>query len=370
MQTPDIYKDLNIKTVINGKSWFTNLGGSLMKPEVLDAMSQSSNAFINYEELHKKCSDQVAKLCQAESALITSGCASAIVLMSASVICKKDISAIDKIPNQKEEFQILISKHHRNHYDTSFEATGAKLIEYEDPIDLSKKINKYTVAIAYVEATFLEKKVDFNEVVEVANLNEIPVIVDASAKLPPLENLYKFTKAGASLVSFSGGKGVRGPQNTGFMIGKKEYINLARKNLICFDDIKAKIGRPMKVSKECIVGLVTALKIFLDTDQTAVWAEWKRKANYIMKHLGKIDGIKIVVEDESTRREGPQVIFYFSEDWKGMPPNELKRNLESGNPSIYLGDGGYGADMNISMVNIRDGEEKIISEKLKELLII
>ena len=101
MQTPDIYKNLNIKTVINGKSWFTNLGGSLMKPEVLDAMSQSSNAFINYEELHKKCSDQIAKLCQAESALITSGCASAIVLMSASVICKKDISAIDKIPNQK-----------------------------------------------------------------------------------------------------------------------------------------------------------------------------------------------------------------------------------------------------------------------------
>ena len=139
MQTPDIYKNLNIKTVINGKSWFTNLGGSLMKPEVLDAMSQSSNAFINYEELHKKCSDQIAKLCQAESALITSGCASAIVLMSASVICKKDISAIDKIPNQKEEFQILISKHHRNHYDTSFEATGAKLIEYEDPVDLSKK---------------------------------------------------------------------------------------------------------------------------------------------------------------------------------------------------------------------------------------
>ena len=119
MHTPDIYKNLNIKTVINGKSWFTNLGGSLMKPEVLEAMNQASDAFINYEELHNKCSDQVAKMCQAESALITSGCASAIVLMSASVICKKDISAIDKIPNQKDEFQILISKYHRNHYDLS-----------------------------------------------------------------------------------------------------------------------------------------------------------------------------------------------------------------------------------------------------------
>ena len=370
MHTPDIYKNLNIKTVINGKSWFTNLGGSLMKPEVLEAMSQASDAFINYEELYNKCSDQVAKMCQAESALITSGCASAIVLMSASVICKKDISAIDKIPNQKDEFQILISKYHRNHYDTSFEATGAKLIEFEDLKDLSKKINNKTVAIAYVEATFLEKKVDFSKLSDIANSKNIPIIVDASAKLPPLENLYKFTKAGASLVSFSGGKGVRGPQNTGFMIGKEEYINLARKNLICFDDVKAKIGRPMKVSKECIVGLVTALKIFLDTDQDAVWAEWKRKANYIAKQLGQIEGIKIVVEDESTVREGPQVIFYFSKDWKGISPDRLKRNLESGNPSIYLGDGGYGADMNISMVNVRNGEEKIISEKLKEILII
>tara|TARA_Y100001936_G_C16071493_1_gene670944 strand:- start:597 stop:1709 length:1113 start_codon:yes stop_codon:yes gene_type:complete len=370
MRTPDIYKDLNIKSVINGKSWFTNLGGSIMKPEVIDAMNQASNAFINYEELHEKCSDQVAKLCQAESALITSGCASAIVLMSASVLCKKDMTLIDKIPNQTENFEILISKHHRNHYDPSFEATGAKLIDFNDYKDLDEKINSKTVAIAFVEATFLENKIDFNQIISIADKNNIPVIVDASAKLPPLENLYKFTKGGAALVSFSGGKGVRGPQNTGFMIGKKEYINFARKNLICFSDKKAKIGRPMKVSKECIIGLTTALKIFLDTDQDTVWREWKNKAKYIINGLGNIDGIKIALEDESTVREGPQVIFYFSSEWKGIAPEELKRKLESGDPGIYLGDGGYGADMNISMVNIRDGEEKIITEKLKQLLVI
>ena len=130
--TKNIYEELSIKTLINGKSWVTNLGGSLMKPEVLDAMNEASNAFVNYEELHKKCSNEVASLCQAESALITSGCASAIVLMSASTICKKDISMIDKIPNQPNNFEILISKYHRNHYDPSFEATGAKLVEFEN----------------------------------------------------------------------------------------------------------------------------------------------------------------------------------------------------------------------------------------------
>ena len=370
MNTPEIYKNLNIKSVINGKSWFTNLGGSIMRPEVLDAMNEASNAFINYEELHDKCSSEVASLCQSESALITSGCASAIVLMSASVLCKKDSSLIDVMPNQPKKLEILISKYHRNHYDSSFEATGAKLVDFENNEDLKKKININTAAIAYVEATFLENKIDFNKIVSIANKNDIPVIVDASAKLPPVENLYKFYKGGASLVSFSGGKGVRGPQNTGFMIGKKEYVQLARKNLICFNDTKSKIGRPMKVSKECIVGLLTALKLFLDTDQKAVWAEWNKKAKYVVDELGKIDGIKIALEDESTIREGPQVIFYFSDNWRGISPSKLKKDLENGDPSIFLGDGGYGADMNISMVNVRDGEEKIIADKLKRLLII
>ncbi len=368
--TENIYEKLSIKTLINGKSWVTNLGGSLMKPEVLDAMNEASNAFVNYEELHDKCSNEVASLCQAESALITSGCASAIVLMSASVICKKDISMIDKIPNQTNNFEILISKYHRNHYDPSFEATGAKLVEFENYEDLEKKINPNTVAITYVESTFLENKIEFDKIVLIANQNNIPVIVDASAKLPPVENLYKFYKGGASLVSYSGGKGVRGPQNTGFMIGKKEYINLARKNLICFSDAKAKIGRPMKVSKECIVGLLTALKIFLDTDQDQVWADWKKKSQYVLGQLGNIEGIKIILEDESAIWEGPQVIFYFSDNWNGITAENLKRKLENGNPGIYLGDGGYGADMNISMVNIRDGEEKIIAARLKELLTI
>ena len=245
-----------------------------------------------------------------------------------------------------------------------------KLVDFENNEDLKKKININTAAIAYVEATFLENKIDFNKIVSIANKNDIPVIVDASAKLPPVENLYKFYKGGASLVSFSGGKGVRGPQNTGFMIGKKEYVQLARKNLICFNDTKSKIGRPMKVSKECIVGLLTALKLFLDTDQKAVWAEWKKKAKYVVDELGKIDGIKIALEDESTIREGPQVIFYFSDNWRGISPSKLKKDLENGDPSIFLGDGGYGADMNISMVNVRDGEEKIIADKLKRLLII
>lgn len=370
MRTPDIYKNLNIKSVINGKSWVTNLGGSIMRPEVLDAMNEASGAFVDYEELHDKCSSEVAFLCQAESALITSGCASAIVLMSAAVLCKKDISLIDSMPNQLEKFEILISKYHRNHYDSSFEATGAKLVEFENDEDLERKININTVAISYVEATFLENKIDFNKIISIANNNKIPVIVDASAKLPPVENLYKFYKGGASMVSFSGGKGVRGPQNSGFMIGKKEYINLARKNLICFNDTKSKIGRPMKISKECIVGLLTSLKLFLDTDQEAVWAKWKKKAKYVINELGKIDGIEIVLEDESTTREGPQVVFYFSDKWSGISPDKVKKELENGDPSIFLGDGGYGADMNISMVNVRDGEEKIIADRLKNLLTI
>ncbi|MEC7920840.1 MAG: selenocysteine synthase, partial [Chloroflexota bacterium] len=104
----DIYKELNIKTIINAQSWVTKLGGSIMRPEVLDAMNKASSAFVNVEELHEKCSEQIANLCNSESALITSGCASAIVLMSAAVICAKDESLIDEIPNIINRPEILI----------------------------------------------------------------------------------------------------------------------------------------------------------------------------------------------------------------------------------------------------------------------
>ena len=364
----DIYKELNIKTIINAQSWVTKLGGSIMRPEVLDAMNKASSAFVNVEELHEKCSEQIANLCNSESALITSGCASAIVLMSAAVICAKDESLIDEIPNIINRPEILIDSNARNHYDSAFEMTGAKLVEYKNLDDIKEKVTRKSIAIAFVEAPFLGSGVSINETVNYANEFGLPVIVDASARIPPVSNLYKFTDAGAAMVAYSGGKGIRGPQNTGFILGKKTYVDLAKRNLICFSDSKAKIGRSMKVSKECLVGLTTALKLFIDIDQDTVWRGWKEKAKFIVDELSSIGGLNVKLEDDGVNREGPQAVIYFNDNWEGLGPKQIRLMLESGDPAIYVGTGGYGDEINLAMTNVQEGQEKIIAKKLKDIL--
>ncbi|MBM01843.1 MAG: hypothetical protein CL762_03905 [Chloroflexi bacterium] len=364
----DIYKELNIKTIINAQSWVTKLGGSIMRPEVLDAMNKASGAFVNVEELHEKCSEQISNLCNSESALITSGCASAIVLMSAAVICAEDESLIDEIPNLTNRPEILIDSRGRNHYDSAFEMTGAKLIEYKNLDDMKKKITRRSVAVAFIEAPFLGSGVSINETVNSAKRFDLPVIVDASARIPPVDNLYKFTNAGAAMVAYSGGKGIRGPQNTGFILGNKTYIDLAKKNLICFSDSKAKIGRSMKVSKECLVGLTTALKLFIDIDQDGIWRNWEEKAKFIVNELSSVEGLNVKLEDDGVNREGPQAVIYFNDNWEGLSPKQIRLMLESGDPAIYVGTGGYRDEINLAMTNVQDGQEKIIAKKLKEIL--
>ncbi len=365
----DIYKELNIKTIINAQSWVTKLGGSTMSTEVLNAMNKASEAFVDVEELHEKCSEQIANLCDSESALITSGCASAIVLMSAAVICAKDESLIDEIPNLVNRPEILIDSSQRNHYDSALEMTGAKLIEYKSADDLRKKVTRESVAVTFIEAPFIGLGLGIDETVKIANEFDLPVIVDASARVPPIDNLFKFINAGASMVAYSGGKGIRGPQNTGFILGKKYYLDLAKRNLICFSDSKAKIGRSMKVSKECLVGLVTALRLFLDIDQEGIWAKWKEKAKFIVDELSNIEGLDVKLEDDGVNREGPQAVIYFNDNWRGLSSNQIRSILKSGDPPIYVGEGGYEDEINLAMTNIQDGQEVIIVEKLKDILI-
>ena len=146
------------------------------------------------------------------------------------------------------------------------------------------------------------------------------------------------------------------------------YVDLAKRNLICFSDSKAKIGRSMKVSKECLVGLTTALKLFIDIDQDTVWRGWKEKAKFIVDELSSIGGLNVKLEDDGVNREGPQAVIYFNDNWEGLDPKQIRLMLESGDPAIYAGTGGYGDEINLAMTNVQEGQEKIIAKKLKDIL--
>jgi D-glucosaminate-6-phosphate ammonia-lyase len=370
----DIYDHLGVTKVINAASWLTALGGSLMRPEVFRAMEEAGQHFVIMDQLYLAAGKVVARACGAEDGMVCAGAAAGNMLMAASVLTGDDDAKIERLPDttgMKDE--ILILKSQRNYYDKAFEQTGATLVDVgmpgdAEPYHLEAAITDKTAAVAYINAPFIKRPISLKQVVEIAHARGVPVIVDSSAEVPPIENMTMPMKVGADMVTFSGGKGINGPQNAGLLAGRKDLIAAAHKHYMNpSGSSRASIGRPAKVSKETIVGMVTALELFLETDHAAVWEGWRKQAKYLAGRLQGIPGTRVVVE-ENENRQGPQAVIYFDPKWKGLAPEKIRQRLKDGNPSIYVGGGGYGDEINLVMVNVQQGEEKIIADRLLEVL--
>lgn len=375
---PEVYKKLGVKPVINAQSWVTVLGGSIMRPEVLRAMDDASTVFVDMVELNKSAGKIIAKVCNSESGLVTNGCASALVLMAAACMTGDDDKKVEKLPESSGmKNEIIIFKGQRNRYDKAFETSGAKLVEFGSlenvtEKDLVNSITSQTCAVAYVIMPFSKKGIGLKKTIEIAHKYNIPVILDAAAEVPPRSNLSKFINMEVDMVAFSGGKGIGGPQSTGILAGKEKFINAAFKNSLNLHSSIACIGRPMKVSKENIVGLVTAIELYMDADEQFEYKSWRNKSEYIVNKLKSIPNLKILIEDTPTDRQGPQPVLYFERNWNGKSPEKIRQEMIEEDPPIYLGIGGnttgFRGEINIVMTNVMDGEEKIIAERLNRIL--
>lgn len=371
---PEVYKKLGVSPIINAQSWVTALGGSIMRPEVLQAMDDAANAFIDIKKLNLAAGEVVARACGAERGLVTAGCSAAQVLMVAACMTGRSEDNVEQLPDTTGmKNEVILYKGQRNRYDKAFVTAGATLVEFgsEDSAtaaDLEDAINENTACVAYVVAPFIDPGIGLDETIRIAHEHGVPVIVDAAAEVPPRENLSKFHKMGADMVAFSGGKGIGGPQSSGLLAGKADLMEAVVMNSLNLDSSVAGIGRPMKVSKENIIGLVTALQLFTDSDEAAEWDGWHSKAQYVAERLAGIDGVRVEIEDDPSERQGPQPVLYFEDDYEGPSIEDIKKQLEDGDPGIYVGGGGSRQEINIVMVNVQDGEEMIIADRLNEIL--
>ncbi|MBN4064328.1 aminotransferase class V-fold PLP-dependent enzyme [Dehalococcoides mccartyi] len=371
---PEVYKKLGVSPVINAQSWVTALGGSIMRPEVLQAMDDAAGVFIDVKKLNMAAGEVVARSCGAERGLVTAGCSAAQVLMVAACMTGQSEQNVEQLPDTTGmKNEVILYKGQRNRYDKAFVTAGATLVEYgsEDSVstdDLEAAINENTVCVAYVVAPFVPVGIGLEETIRIAHEHGVPVIIDAAAEVPPRSNLSKFHEMGADLVAFSGGKGIGGPQSSGLLAGKADLMEAVVMNSLNLDSSVAGIGRPMKVSKENIVGLVTALQLFTDSDEAAEWGGWHSKAQFVAERLAGIDGVRVEIEDDPAERQGPQPVLYFDDDYSGPSIAEIKDLLEAGDPGIYVGGGGNRQEINIVMVNVQDGEEIIIADRLNEIL--
>jgi D-glucosaminate-6-phosphate ammonia-lyase len=372
-----IYERLGVRRVIHGSGTTTRYGGSMLRPEVLDAMREASQMLVNLDELNAAAGAEIARMLGAEAAFVTAGASSGLILQAAACIAGDDPAKITRLPDTRGmRNEIVIQRAHRFAYDQAYRVPGGVLVEIglarrTQPFELEDAITDRTAAVAYLVSPFTSPPgiLSLEQVIAIAHKRSVPVVVDAASMLPPRENLKKFIRLGADLVSFSGGKGIRGPQSTGMLLGRRDLIRAASLNA----SPNQAIGRAAKTSKEEIAGLVRALELFLAEDEAAEMKRYIGVCTTIVEELGQIPGLRIVVEHDPVNRVIPHAVVYFTPEWTGPSGRDIQLALAQGEPHIYVQQGphqgGYGDEVAVDAINLQPGDEKVIATRLREELL-
>src|ERR1700759_1715969 len=310
----------------------TFLSGSLMLPEVLEAINSTSHDFANMYELQDKVGAKIAEMLQVESAMVTSGAACAILLSTAAAITGTDHEKIKLLPNLPgPRPEVIMQKTHRYLFDQAVTTTGAKIIEVEGADEMEKAINEKTVMALFFNAAE-KSSITHADFVAVAKKHNISTLLDAAADVPPVENLFKYQKIGFDLVTFSGGKMIRGPQSAGLLFGRKDLITAARLN---HSPNEAPIGRPVKVKKEERVWMNAALKAYLEKDHKKEWEEWIARTKTIGSQLEALPTVKTEVwVDPGPANNFPSLNVTWDQTKIKIKPSDVVAALKSGTPSI------------------------------------
>lgn len=278
MSVGDVYADLGVRRVVNAATSFTALGGTTLAPEVIEAMSSAAESCVSMDELHLAAGRRVASLTGNEAGLVTSGAAAAICLATLAAMTGGRPESIARLPDDELlERRVIIHRAHRIPYDRAVELVGGHLIEVGNVIqtfewELEAALRQGAAAVLWVAGDHLPSTVlPLETTVRISRSFSVPVIVDAAAQLPPLSNLWHFTKeCGADLVIFSGGKALRGPQASGVLLGRSDLVEASRLNAAPFQ----RLARAMKVGKEEICGLVAAMERYVSLDHDAQAEFW------------------------------------------------------------------------------------------------
>ena len=256
----DVIQELGVRSFINAAGTFTALTGSLMRPEVVEAMQVASRKYVNLDELHTAVGKRIAELLHCPAALVTSGCASALSLATAACVAGSDRDRIRRLPDTKGmKNEVLVQRTHRVGYDHAIRNAGVTLIEVADARGARKGDQRPDRDDVLPQFADPKGKIHHEEFVAIGKKHNVPTLIDAAADVPPVENLWRYTKLGFDLVGFSGGKGLRGPQSAGLLLGRKDLIAAAKLNASPNGDT---LCRSNKVNKEEIIGMLVALEVY------------------------------------------------------------------------------------------------------------
>jgi L-seryl-tRNA(Ser) seleniumtransferase len=391
------YARWGVRPRINGAGLVTRLGGSLLPAEVLEAMAEASQTFVDMAELQAGASRAIAVHTGAEAGLVTAGAAAGLTLGAAACLAGLDPGRMGRLPDTTGMPDVvLMARTHRTAYDHALRAAGARILDVGvndrgtgagvrdvEAWEFEAAITPQTAAIAYTAGP--GRQPPLAEVVAVAHRHGLPVLVDAAAQLPPVANLRRFTEAGADLVAFSGGKAMRGPQGTGILCGRRDLIAAAALQQLDMD-VRPEtwqppvgylpqdwsrglpqhgIGRGCKVSKEEVVGLLVALERFVTLDHAAEEARHVALLTHLAERLGAASAVRCRLLSAAETGRIPLLEVSWDDTAVGRSAFAVSLALQAGDPPIHLSE--RRAPEGILTVNpagLRDEEETVIAARL------
>jgi D-glucosaminate-6-phosphate ammonia-lyase len=396
----NIYQGLGVRPIINAKGPATRLSGGTMSAEVTAAMAEAAQACVDIADLQGRASEIIAEITGAEAGYVTSGAAAGLLLGTAACVAGLDPGRMSRLPDTTGmKNEVVMVRSQRNFYDHAVRTAGVKIVEVGLPDryagagvrdaenwEIADAINDRTAAVFYVADR--QARPALRDVVQTAHAAGVPVLVDAAAQLPPTRNLRRFIEEGVDLVAFSGGKAIGGPQGSGILCGKRDLIMSAAlqqldldiyweqwqppANLIDKARLKGVpqhgIGRPCKVGKETIAGLLTALQAFVAEGDATRHRRWLASAREIAEGLHGLNGVAVTLTGETGTDEVPQVVLTLN-GAAGMTALDLVIRLQSGTPGIQADP--TDTDRSIVAFNpmcLRAGEAAIVARAVKQLL--
>ena len=361
----DVIKELGLRTFINAAGTYTTMTASLMHDEVVDTIQSSSNHFVMINEVQDKVGEKIAAMCHAESAMVTAGCWSALVLGTAGVLTGMDRKKVSLLPNLStfEKTEIIVQKTHNVAYVHALTNTGATIVEVETAQEMEKAINSKTAMMWFLNSSGPMGLVKHEEFVAIGKKYKVPTMIDMAADVPPVENLWKYNDLGFDLVCVSGGKAICGPQSAGLLMGRKDLIAAAR---LSAPPSGGNIGRGMKVNKEEILGMYVALEKYINTDHVAEWKMWEDRVANIKNAATKVNGVTTENFVPPVANHTPSLKISWDQNKVKITPKDLLKNLQDGSPSIEVMTGPD--SINITVFMLKKGEDKIVARRIQEEL--
>jgi L-seryl-tRNA(Ser) seleniumtransferase len=368
-QSGNPYEELGVPTVINCQGTMTMLGGSIIRPELEAVMAQAGRHFVRIPDLEVAAGNRIAqmlKLPDGYTALVTAGAAAAIQSGLAGILTGDNETFIKQIPDLTGmKSEVIIQKSHRNPFDHQLRTTGIKLVEIETVEEFRKAVNPRTAMMHFTNLFNSAGQIKIDEWVKLSKEYKIPCMNDAAADTPPVSHLWDYANMGFDLITFSGGKAMRGPQCAGLLIGRKELVANALLNNSPHEDT---LGRSSKVGKEEIIGMVKALELYLAEDHDALAKEWQERLESISRQITRVPGVSTSYFVPEIANHVPHMQISWDEAKISLTPKQVSQLLKESKPSIIMAAGEEKPGLSMNSFMLQAGEDKVVAEQLARIL--